>query len=699
MKHFKRQSVWLVLLASVIFVQPLAAQCTQQYAEKLKVFEEFAKRQMAADGIPGLSVGFMKGNSFCLLGLGYAGLENKSPASARSAYRLASVTKPMTAVAVLQLVEKGKLDLDAEVQKYVPYFPRKRWPVTVRQLLGHLAGISHYKDYEVEGRIKEHKDTREALAIFEQFDLVAEPGTKFNYSSYGYNLLGAVIEGAAKQAYGDYMRENVWQPLGMMDTRLDDPDELISNRVQGYRWLDGQIKNSEFVDISSRFAAGGTRSTVFDLLKFAQGVISQQILSPQTVDLMLTSLATTDGRLTDYGLGWQVSPVNGRFRVAHSGGQPETSTRLIVFPTENFAIALGANLEGANLEPYIVRLAQLILDERWSSAPVYVPDKVANALLTALGDVFNFGLSYFERQQAPLTQNPQELAEAFAYFNKFVAPEALRAAYKETEKKIKDGRHPIANHAFVKLGSFMALKLAEKFGPTQLDTYHKLGAIPFFNDYLQIYKANPDYPAELRFSTQFEQQVGQWNQDWGKTSNEYTRQLEITPYADLNLLREDLKKNFAGASVYPNFTWEFASVTSYFCRTGDREKALASANLALELYPQAVLPHVFLAHAHICFGERERALTFYKKAHEINPDDAAISVASLNQYANQLVSFGKLDEGVGLLQLAIELYPREARLYDSLGEFYLRKGEKFYKKALELDPGLERARERLKKIR
>ncbi len=699
MKHFKRKSVWFVLLASVIFVQPLAAQCTQQYAEKLKVFEEFAKRQMAADGIPGLSIGFMKGDSICLNWFGYADLENKTPASAYSAYRLASVTKPMTAVAVLQLVEKGKLDLDAEVQKYVPYFPRKHWPVTVRQLLGHLGGISHYKDYEVEGRIKEHKDTREALAVFEQFDLVAEPGTKFNYSSYGYNLLGAVIEGAAKQPYGDYMRQNVWQPLGMMDTRLDDPNELIPNRVQGYRWLDGQIKRSEFVDISSRFAAGGTRSTVFDLLKFAQGVISQQILSPQSIDLMLTSMATSDERLTDYGLGWQISPVNGRFRVAHSGGQPETSTRLIVFPTENFAIALGANLEGANLEPYIVRLAQLILDERWSQTPVYTGDKVAGALLAGLSDVFNFGLSYFDRYDHPLAQNQEELAEAFAYFNQFVNRDPLQAAYKDTQKKIKDGRHPVAGQVFVKLGSFMALKLAEKFGHAQLNTYHKAGAIPFFSDYLQLYKASPDYPPPLRFSGPFEQLVMQWHQDWERTSNEYTRRLEVTPYSDLSLLQENLKKTFAGANVYPNFTSEFAAVTAYFCRTGDREKALASANLALELYPQAVLPHVFLANAHICFGEKERAEEFYKKAQEINPDDPAVSATSLNQYANELASFGKLDEGLGLLQLAIELYPREARLYDSLGELYLRKGEKFYKKALELDPSLEHARERLKKIR
>ena len=112
-------------------------------------------------------------------------------------YRLASVTNPMTATAILQLVEQGKIDLDADVQKYVPYFPKKNYPVTVRNLLGHLGGISHYKDYSVEGHFKKAKNTKESLAVFMDWNLVAEPGTRFNYTSYEYNLLGAVIEGAS----------------------------------------------------------------------------------------------------------------------------------------------------------------------------------------------------------------------------------------------------------------------------------------------------------------------------------------------------------------------------------------------------------------------------------------------------------------------------------------------------------------------
>ena len=246
---------------------------------KFKLFEEFARKQMALDKTVGLTIGFLKDDFVWVKGYGYADLENKTPAKPESAYRLASVTKPMTALAILQLVEKGKINLDAEVQTYVPYFPRKQWPVTVRQLLGHLGGISHYKNPANESHIKTRKSTREAIAIFETFDLVAEPGTRYSYSSYGYNLLGAIIEAASGMSYGEYMRQNVWQPLGMNETRMDDPLEVIPNRVRGYQLIDGKVKNSEFIDISSRFAAGGTRSTVPDMLKFAKGIMNGKLVN------------------------------------------------------------------------------------------------------------------------------------------------------------------------------------------------------------------------------------------------------------------------------------------------------------------------------------------------------------------------------------------------------------------------------------
>ncbi|MFQ5722367.1 MAG: serine hydrolase domain-containing protein, partial [Candidatus Aminicenantales bacterium] len=336
---------------------------TNPYAEAIAQFEKFVKTQMIIDRAPGLSVGFIKDDFIWTKGFGYADLENMVPAKSESSYRLASITKTITAIAVLQLVEAGKIDLDAEVQKYVPYFPRKRWPVTVRLLLGHLGGISHYKNYDLEGHIKVHKNTREALAIFQDFDLVAQPGTRYYYSSYGFNLLGAIVEAASGQTYGQYIKEHIFKPLGMTDSRMDDPTDIIPNRVRGYRLLKGEIKNSEYVDVSSRFAAGGTRSTVKDLLKYAEGIMEGKLLKQETWRKMFSSMVTKGGLRTGYGMGWGVRPWHGHFKVSHGGSQPETRTYILLLPLEKMAIAIASNLERINLMPYIIRLAELVLDE------------------------------------------------------------------------------------------------------------------------------------------------------------------------------------------------------------------------------------------------------------------------------------------------------------------------------------------------
>jgi CubicO group peptidase (beta-lactamase class C family) len=327
---------------------------------------------MEKNKTPGMTIGFIKDDYVWVKGFGYADLENKTPAKAESAYRFASVQKSMTAAAVLQLVEQGKINLDAEIQTYVPYFPKKKYSITVRQLLHHLGGIPHYVNRETEQHIKEHKTTREAIAIFENFDLVAEPGTKFSYSSYGYNLLGAAIEGASKQPYADYMREHIWQPLGMKDTRMDDPLAVIPNRVRGYQLINNELKNSEFINVSSRFAAGGTRGTVVDLLKFMKGLNDGKLLSSKSVDLMYSPTKTRDDNISGfpktagYAMGWNLAPQKSGLVIINDGGQQETRTFILNFPAKKFALAVAQNLEKDDDGAIIFRLYELVLNEKFS---------------------------------------------------------------------------------------------------------------------------------------------------------------------------------------------------------------------------------------------------------------------------------------------------------------------------------------------
>ncbi|MFQ5752937.1 MAG: tetratricopeptide repeat protein, partial [bacterium] len=329
---------------------------------------------------------------------------------------------------------------------------------------------------------------------------------------------------------------------------------------------------------------------------------------------------------------------------------------------------------------------------------VYTGDKVDDVFYRGLWDVFNYGLSYFDRYQKPLTRDEKQVAEAFAYFNKYVNRAQIKSDFNKTFRKIRDGRHPVANEAFVKIGSYMAAQLQEKFGTPRRETYHKMGAITFFKDYLELCQQNPDYPVALRFTEQFEKTVTEWNLDWQKTCTDYTRRLAITPSSNIEKIGNELKKTFSNARVYPDFSQEFADVIRYFYIKGDQKQTFTAANLALELYPQSTLPEVLMANAYVCFGEKEKARKLYKKTLASHQGDWNISAFSLNRYAKELANFGKLDEAAELLQVAIELFPRAARLYDSLAEIHLKRGKNYYQKALQLDATFEPARQSLKKL-
>ena len=313
-------------------------------------FERQVRATMTAQAIPGMTAGFARGATQWVRGYGYADLENKVPVTAISAYRYASVQKPMTAVAVLQLVERGKIDLDADIRDYVPYFPDKGHRITPRQLLGHIGGIPDYAS-EADEHLTEHKTTREAIALFADRALIAEPGTRFKYTSYGYNLLGAAIEAVSGKAYGDYMREHVWGPAGMASTRMEDPAVIIPNRVRGYRFVDGQVRNSDFVDVSSRFAAGASRGTVPDLLRFGTALSEGRLIGPASLALMRTPMRTRDGKIagfprTDgYAMGWSVLGQGRDCVLFHDGGQQETRTMLIVDPQAHVTVASAQNYE------------------------------------------------------------------------------------------------------------------------------------------------------------------------------------------------------------------------------------------------------------------------------------------------------------------------------------------------------------------
>jgi CubicO group peptidase (beta-lactamase class C family) len=340
-------------LFTVVFASGAVAQ--QQTAplpvEKVKQIEALISAEMARQNIPGLSVAVVTdGQLRWSAGYGLADLENFVPAKAATVYRLGSISKPITAVAVMQLAERGRLDLDAPVQKYCPAFPEKQWPVTTRQILGHLSGIRHYKSDEEFNSTRFYPTMTEALEMFKNDPLLHEPGAKYTYTTFGYTVLGCVLEGASGAKFADYVRENVFKPAGMERIRVDSVADLIPNRAQGYRKTSsGALQNSPLADNSYKVPGGGFVSTVEDLARFAIAMQADKLVKRETREQMFTAQKTKDGKPTNYGLGWNVGTRNGQRVVGHSGAQQRVSTFLHTMPDLGLAVVLMVNLEDARL--------------------------------------------------------------------------------------------------------------------------------------------------------------------------------------------------------------------------------------------------------------------------------------------------------------------------------------------------------------
>lgn len=305
-------------------------------------------KELLARGIPGLSLAVaVDGKVVYSEGFGYADLEERVPAWATTKFRIGSVSKPLTSAALMLLVEQGKVDLDAPVQKYVPTFPEKNGKITARLLAGHLAGIRHYQGDEF--LIAKHYDNVvEGLKVFQNDPLVAPPGTMFSYSSYGYNLLSAAIQGAAGEDFLTYMHEHVFEPLGLRSTIEDQPAEIIEQRARFYtRWKDKPVLNAPFVDNSYKWAGGGFLSSAEDLARFGSALLQPGFLKAESLRLLFTSQKTADGKETGYGMGWFIGKSKSGQRIyEHAGGSAGGSSQLILYPDAHVAVAMICNFEG-----------------------------------------------------------------------------------------------------------------------------------------------------------------------------------------------------------------------------------------------------------------------------------------------------------------------------------------------------------------
>jgi CubicO group peptidase (beta-lactamase class C family) len=342
-----KYGIWsriLILLLCLLLVAPVLAKPESPIDQARSLVKEFMNTTMT----PGITVSVgVKNRIVWSEGFGYADLEQKVPVRpGLTKFRIGSVSKPLTATAMAQLYEQGKLDLDAPVQKYVPSFPKKpQGTITTRLLAGHLAGIRHYEGNEFYSQ-KHYTTVLEGLNILKDDPLLFTPGTEYSYSSYGWNLISAVIEGASGQDFLSYMQARVFQPAGMQNTMADQVSQIIENRTRFYIWEDSRIVNAPSVDNSYKWAGGGFLSTSEDLVRFGFAHLNAKVVKPETIKLLWTSQKLPNGQATGYGMGWQISyDSNGKIRwVGHAGSSVGGSTIFGIYPEQQVVVAIITNM-------------------------------------------------------------------------------------------------------------------------------------------------------------------------------------------------------------------------------------------------------------------------------------------------------------------------------------------------------------------
>lgn len=309
---------------------------------------EIVASRMAEDRLPSLSVAIgRKGTIVYAAAFGLADLENSVTASTRTVYRIGSVSKTVTATAAMQLVERGRLALDASVQQYCSSFPDKGALITPRLLLAHLGGIRDYNYSRFTEEFlssKRYASVGEALAVFKDDPLAAEPGTRHIYSSFGYGLLGCALEGASDVPFGDYVQANISRVAGMKQTRLDVPEEIVPYRARYYsKAEDGAWNHSPFVDLSDRFPAGGLLSTPSDLVAFGSALLDGRLLKKETLAAVSERQKTRSGEDVRYGLGWRLSELPGE--LFHGGTSVGGSAYLYLRVNSGTVVAFATNVD------------------------------------------------------------------------------------------------------------------------------------------------------------------------------------------------------------------------------------------------------------------------------------------------------------------------------------------------------------------
>ncbi len=309
--------------------------------------DRYVRAELARQRIPGMSIAVLRGDSIVLArGYGYANLEHRVPATDSTIYQSGSVGKQFTSAAVVSLAREGKLSYDDPIAKHLREAPRAWRKVTIRHLLTHTSGIPDYTDDLVDFRKDYTED--ELARVYARLPLQFQPGATWSYSNTGYALLGIIIHRVSGQFYGDYLRDRVFQPLGMRTARVISERDLVRNRAAGYELAADSVVNQTWVSPSLNTTGDGALYlTVLDMAAWAVGLNHARIPDSAGLAESWTPVELNDGGTYPYGFGWSVEEQRGRQRIGHTGSWQGFKSSIQRYPEFDLTVIAMANLDAA----------------------------------------------------------------------------------------------------------------------------------------------------------------------------------------------------------------------------------------------------------------------------------------------------------------------------------------------------------------
>jgi CubicO group peptidase (beta-lactamase class C family) len=337
----------LFSLFVLVFLIVPAARAAVSDADLARSVDELFSRTYPASG-PGAAVLIKKDGQVLLRkGYGMANVELGVPIEPDMVFELASVTKQLTAAAILMLQESGKLSVEDDITRYLPDYPTHGQKITIHHLLTHTSGIPNFTALpEWWPRRREDLTVQQIIDLVKDKPLNFNPGEKLSYSNSGYILLGAIIEKASEKSYEDFIEQEIFAPLGMKRSRYNHQNEMVPGRVAGYELGEDGYQVAEFISRTQGYAAGGLMSTVDDMALWAEALTSEKLLRRSSLERMTTPAKLSSGEPTPAGYGLGIMDEDGIRILEHDGGIPGFNTNILIIPDRRLQVIVLSNFSG-----------------------------------------------------------------------------------------------------------------------------------------------------------------------------------------------------------------------------------------------------------------------------------------------------------------------------------------------------------------